>query len=111
MKNNGKIIKIKNKKINIDLVPTIQKNILDLHNLTIDETRAHIDQEIEVNYKLNIDKKVFVLLHGYSNGEVLQKYIRFEYVNKKIKYKEWGQNPGITYFILEENTKDGRRKK
>ena len=80
------------KKINIDLIPFEQKRILDLHGLTVEEVRVLLDKEFET---IKIDKttsiKAFVLLHGYSKGEVLKKYIRKEYKNHGIKEKEWGQ--------------------
>lgn len=91
------------KKINIDLIPLEQKRILDLHGLTVEEVRVLLDKEFET---IKIDKttniKVFVLLHGYSKGEVLKKYLREEYRNSGIKQKEWGQNPGISYYIIDE---------
>lgn len=90
------------KKINTDLIPLDKKTILDLHGLTIDETRMIIDQEFDIISKINNNKKVIVLLHGYSKGEVLKKYIREDYEHAMIKYKDWKQNPGITYYIIRE---------
>lgn len=87
-------------KINIDLVPEEYKNVLDLHGLTVDESKSYIDQEFLIVESMKLNTKVFILLHGYSSGEILKKYIRNEYKNKNIEYKDWGQNPGITYFIL-----------
>lgn len=91
------------KKINVDLISLEQKRILDLHGLTIEEVRVLLDNEFET---IKIDKtisiKVFVLLHGYSKGEVLKKYLREEYINSGIKQKEWGQNPGTSYYIIKE---------
>lgn len=94
-------------KDNIDLIPLENKMVIDLHGLTVDETRALLDREFEIvrnNLNNNIrDTRVFVLLHGYSKGEVLKKYIRDEYKHKLIKYKEWGQNPGISYYVLRDS--------
>ena len=90
------------KKFNVDLIPIENKLILDLHGLNIDEVRLLIDQElliIEKNVKNII--KVIILLHGYSKGEILKRYIREEYKHKLIKRKEFQNNPGITYFIIE----------
>lgn len=93
---------ILNDDINIDLIPLEQKLIIDLHGLTKDETRILIDREIEIVKTINKSKniKVIVLLHGYSKGETLKRYIREEYINKEIKKKLWGQNPGISYYVL-----------
>ena len=91
------------KKINIDLVPMDKKLVLDLHGLTVNESKAFIDQECEIITNNGLDsKRVIVILHGYSKGEVLKKYIREEYKNKIILYKDWQQNPGITYYIIKE---------
>lgn len=93
-------------KINIDLIPFDRKLILDLHGLTIDEVRVLLDQELEIISNKNIKYNnilVLVLLHGYSKGETLKKYIREEYKHRQIKSKEWSQNPGITYYIIEED--------
>ena len=98
-KNNNKL-----DEINIDLIPLEQKLILDLHGLTIDETRILLDQEFEIIKKdiVNI-KIIMVLLHGYSKGEVLKKYIREEYKHEMIKVKHWHHNPGISYYIIKDN--------
>ncbi len=99
---NKKKKKRNNNKINIDLVSEEYKNVLDLHGLTVDESRSYIDQEFLIVENMKLNTKVFILLHGYSSGEILKKYIRNEYKNRNIEYKDWGQNPGITYFILKE---------
>ena len=94
----------KSKKINIDLIPMNKKLVLDLHGLSIDESRVTIDQECDIIKSNGLDsKRVIVVLHGYSKGEVLKKYIREEYKNSGIQQKEWGQNPGISYYILKED--------
>ena len=101
-----------NNEFNVDLIPLEQKLILDLHGLTIDETRILIDREIEIVKTINKSKdiKVIVLLHGYSKGETLKKYIREEYKHKEIDKKIWGQNPGISYYILKETKEEKENK-
>lgn len=94
-----------NEDINIDLIPLEQKLIIDLHGLTKDETNALIDREIEIIKTIGKSQniKVIVLLHGYSKGKILKKFIREEYINKEILKKFWGQNPGISYYLLKDN--------
>ena len=86
-------------KINLDLVPEENKLILDLHGLTIDETRILLDRELE-----SIQKHIIaiILLHGYYSGEKLKRYVKEEYNHNKIRYKDWPHNPGVTYYILKE---------
>ena len=47
-----------------------KKLVLDLHGLTVNESKAFIDQECEIITNNGLDsKRVIVILHGYSKGE------------------------------------------
>lgn len=69
---------------------------IDLHGHTTDSARALLTSTLK---ELPSDVREVVVIHGYRQGNALQKLVR-EYKNKKVERKILGLNRGSTIFVI-----------
>jgi len=72
-------------------------NEIDLHLMSVIEARKYLK-----TYLNNLDSHVreVRVVHGYSNGNKLQSFVRKEFGHKKIERKILEMNPGVTVLLL-----------
>lgn len=71
---------------------------VDIHGMTV------IEAKIELNHTLDgVSDTVreLVVVHGYSHGSILLKFVRRQYRHKRVVKKMLTMNPGETVFILQ----------
>lgn len=69
---------------------------IDLHGQTADSARALLTSTLK---ELSGDVREVIVIHGYHQGNTLQKLVR-EYKNKKIERKILSLNRGSTIFVI-----------
>lgn len=69
----------------------------DLHGMPVIQAKREMMQLLKTCPK-NI--KEIEVVHGYINGQALQKYIRKELTHPRIERKVFGMNNGSTTIIL-----------
>lgn len=70
---------------------------LDLHQMTVIEARKYL--KTELNSMPKHIKEVRVI-HGYTRGKELQKFVRQQFNHKRIERKILELNQGMTTLIL-----------
>ena len=70
---------------------------IDLHGMPVIQARREIQSLLKTCPK-NITQ--IEVVHGYINGQALQKFIRKELTHPKIERKVFGMNNGSTTLIL-----------
>lgn len=70
---------------------------VDLHGLSVAEARAKLKQVLEHCPKTVTEVEV---IHGYHNGQALQKLVRKDFKHARIASRSFGLQNGITNYIL-----------
>ncbi len=70
---------------------------VDLHGMPVIQAKREMQQLLKTCHKTTREIEV---IHGYTNGQALQKYIRKELSHPRIERKVFGMNNGSTTIIL-----------
>ncbi len=70
---------------------------LDLHGKSLVQARKEV---LDILKKCPADTVSIEIIHGFHNGDVIQKYIRRDLKHKRIERKSIGLNNGSTTLIL-----------
>ena len=70
---------------------------VDLHGMTVAETKRELAKFLTSCPK---DTKSVSVVHGYSNGNALQTFVRGSFSHPRLERKIVGLNRGETEFIL-----------
>ena len=88
--------------MNIDflLIPEEQRYRMDIHSYTLEEAIITIQNILD---NLEYNKKVIIVIHGYSTGSILLKGIRNNLQHDRIEKIIPALNPGITLIYLKKD--------
>lgn len=70
---------------------------IDLHSMSVIESKKYLKTYLNTLGKGVVEVRV---IHGYSSGTNLQKFVRKEFNHKRIERKILELNPGMTTFII-----------
>ena len=86
------------------LIPEEQRYRMDIHSYTLEEAIITIQNTLD---NLEYNKKVIIVIHGYSTGSILLKGIRNDLRNNlqhdRIEKIIPALNPGITLIYLKKD--------
>lgn len=70
---------------------------VDLHGLTVAEARAKLRQVLQC---CPASVTEIEIIHGFHNGQALQKLVRKDFQHTRIASRSFGLQGGITNYIL-----------
>lgn len=73
---------------------------VDLHGMPVIQAKREMNQLLKTCPKHITEIEV---IHGFTNGQAIQKYIRKELSHPRIERKIFGMNNGATTIILKKN--------
>lgn len=82
------------------LIPEEQKYRMDIHSYTLEEAIITLQNTLD---NLEYNKKVIIVIHGYSTGSILLKGIRNNLQHDRIEKIIPVLNPGITLIYLKKD--------
>ena len=72
---------------------------IDLHQMSVAEARKYLKSQLSTMPKHIKEVRV---IHGYTRGKELQKFVRKEFSHKRIERKVLELNQGMTTLILKQ---------
>ena len=76
---------------------TAQKAEVDIHNMTSDQAKRHLELFIG---RVDGSVKEVTVIHGYTGGTVLRDMVQKSLRHPRIQSKYLSLNPGVTILVL-----------
>jgi DNA-nicking Smr family endonuclease len=76
---------------------TAQKAEIDIHNMTGDQAKRHLEMYLS---RLDGSVRELTVIHGYSGGTVLRDMVRNSLRHPRIRSRYASLNPGVTILVL-----------